>query len=129
MNIFIYRRFIYKRDTSTHAHGTDPGVALGAFVSTFVITDFPLIFVLCSSQWSDTDDLSDQTYAALDINIYIYAYTYTYTYVSYKVSTCVIAHFLCVFSSLFQPVVRHGRSLRPNLCSFGYKYIYMCIYI
>jgi len=24
---YIYRRFIYKEHTSTHAHGTDPGVA------------------------------------------------------------------------------------------------------
>jgi len=27
---FIHRQFIYKGDTSTHAHGTDPRVALGA---------------------------------------------------------------------------------------------------
>ena len=66
-------------------------------------------YVLCSSP-SDTDDLSDQTYAALDINIYICAYTYTYTYVSYKVSTCVIAHFVCVFSSLLS-VPAHSPTL------------------
>jgi len=35
LHIYIYmismhRRFIYKEDTSTHAQGTDPRVALGA---------------------------------------------------------------------------------------------------
>ena len=28
--VHIYRRFIYKRDTTTHAQGTDPRVALRA---------------------------------------------------------------------------------------------------
>jgi len=44
---FICRRFIYKGDTSTHARGTDPGVALGAFVSTCVITYLLCFCSLC----------------------------------------------------------------------------------